>query len=66
MAAKCPICKQTVKARAENPAFPFCSARCKTIDLGNWVSEAYRVPGEPAEPDDVEELVQDARRKLHS
>jgi hypothetical protein len=32
---------------AENPAFPFCSARCKTIDLGRWLNEEYRVPVQP-------------------
>ena len=40
----CPICKGAVLPRKENPAFPFCSARCKTIDLGKWLSEEYRVP----------------------
>lgn len=46
----CPICGAMVKARAENSAFPFCSTRCKTIDLGKWLSEEYRVPGAPVEP----------------
>lgn len=27
---------------------PFCSERCKTIDLGNWAAENYRIPGEKA------------------
>ena len=44
MAAKCPICKARVNARTENPAFPFCSERCKTIDLGAWATESYRIP----------------------
>jgi endogenous inhibitor of DNA gyrase (YacG/DUF329 family) len=33
---------------AEWPQFPFCSPRCKTIDLGRWLDEAYRVPAEEA------------------
>jgi len=33
----------------ENTWRPFCSARCRTIDLGAWAAEAYRVPV-PAEP----------------
>ena len=45
--AKCPICNAAVKPRPENPSVPFCSARCKTIDLGKWLSEEYRVPVEP-------------------
>jgi endogenous inhibitor of DNA gyrase (YacG/DUF329 family) len=39
MTVKCPICKKEVKR--EDPEFPFCSARCRTIDLGNWASEKY-------------------------
>jgi hypothetical protein len=35
---------------AEWPAFPFCSARCQTIDLGRWLGETYRIPAE--EPED--------------
>ncbi len=45
----CPICKKPVPARAENPAFPFCSNRCKLLDLGKWLGEEYRVPGPPAD-----------------
>jgi endogenous inhibitor of DNA gyrase (YacG/DUF329 family) len=29
--------------------YPFCSARCRLIDLGNWLGERYAVPGEPAD-----------------
>jgi endogenous inhibitor of DNA gyrase (YacG/DUF329 family) len=42
----CPICKKPVKPRAENAAFPFCSPRCKQIDLGRWLDESYRLPAE--------------------
>jgi endogenous inhibitor of DNA gyrase (YacG/DUF329 family) len=40
----CPICQAMVRPRGENPSFPFCTARCKTIDLGKWMSEDYRIP----------------------
>ena len=40
--SRCPICKRDVLARAENPQFPFCSERCKAIDLGKWLGEEYR------------------------
>ena len=53
--AKCPICDATVKPRAENPSFPFCTARCKTIDLGKWVNEEYRIPVERDERDELED-----------
>ncbi len=48
--AACPICKRTAAPRSENAAFPFCSPRCKEVDLGQWLDETYRVQGEPAEP----------------
>jgi len=35
----------------DNPEFPFCSDRCRTIDLGNWASEKYTIPGE-TQPDE--------------
>jgi len=45
--ATCPTCAKPSAPMAENPAFPFCSARCKTIDLGRWLNEEYRVPVQP-------------------
>jgi uncharacterized protein len=36
---KCPICKNPVKSK--DAEFPFCSERCRTIDLGKWASGAY-------------------------
>lgn len=39
---RCPICKKTVKS--SDPEFPFCSGRCRTIDLGKWASGAYVIP----------------------
>ena len=53
--AKCPICKREVPPRAENPWFPFDSQRCKLIDLGKWLDEAYRVPGKVEEEEDEEQ-----------
>ncbi|MBI4508069.1 MAG: DNA gyrase inhibitor YacG [Deltaproteobacteria bacterium] len=44
--AICPICTTPVGSRSQNPLFPFCSERCKAIDLGNWLGERYRVPQE--------------------
>ncbi len=41
----CPICKKKVKRT--NDDFPFCSARCRTNDLGQWASDEYRIAGEP-------------------
>ena len=41
---RCPICQVWFDEKS-SPAFPFCSERCRTIDLGRWLGETYRVPG---------------------
>ncbi|MCE9592423.1 MAG: tRNA (adenosine(37)-N6)-threonylcarbamoyltransferase complex ATPase subunit type 1 TsaE [Planctomycetes bacterium] len=48
----CPICKEPVAADA--PAFPFCSKRCRTIDLGKWATGDYRI-SRPIEEADLDE-----------
>jgi endogenous inhibitor of DNA gyrase (YacG/DUF329 family) len=48
---KCPICKK-VEVALGDPEFPFCSERCRVIDLGNWASEKY-VVSSPASPRDL-------------
>ena len=40
----CPQCNATIVWSKDNPYRPFCSERCKLIDLGAWATEAYRVP----------------------
>ncbi|HVN03280.1 MAG TPA: DNA gyrase inhibitor YacG [Bryobacteraceae bacterium] len=55
---KCPICKKEVQPG--DPEAPFCSERCRTIDLGNWASEKYVIstplqPGEHLGRDDDED-----------
>jgi len=47
-AARCPICKKELSNRAKN--FPFCSARCKLVDVGNWFEGSYRVEADRAMP----------------
>jgi len=45
MNSPCPICRVVVTARRpENPSFPFCSPRCRTVDLGRWLGGDYRLP----------------------
>jgi endogenous inhibitor of DNA gyrase (YacG/DUF329 family) len=45
MNIKCPYCKKTTTWE-ENPHRPFCSERCKLLDLGKWASGEYRIAGE--------------------
>jgi endogenous inhibitor of DNA gyrase (YacG/DUF329 family) len=51
---KCPNCGKPVEWQ-DNPARPFCSERCKLIDFGRWANEEFRVPVEPATPEDFAE-----------
>ncbi|AGC46200.1 hypothetical protein MYSTI_04912 [Myxococcus stipitatus DSM 14675] len=46
--AHCPICKKPAPARSENSSFPFCSRRCRAVDLGRWLGEEYRMPDRQA------------------
>ena len=48
----CPICGAAVSWTADNRWKPFCSERCKLIDLGQWATEKYRVPAVEQEPED--------------
>ena len=42
----CPTCGRKCEFSPANPWRPFCSARCKTVDLGAWASERYRIDGD--------------------
>ncbi len=46
----CPTCNTTVEWSSASRYRPFCSERCKLIDLGEWVSENHRIPGQPLPP----------------
>jgi endogenous inhibitor of DNA gyrase (YacG/DUF329 family) len=47
---RCPICKKEVKST--DPEFPFCSRRCRTIDLGKWASGGYVVSSPVADAEE--------------
>lgn len=44
----CPECGTKVAWTTDNPSRPFCSKRCKLLDLGAWADESHRIAGEPA------------------
>jgi hypothetical protein len=50
-AAACPLCGRGAEARFR----PFCSKGCRDRDLLNWLGDAYRVPGPPADPEAAQE-----------
>ncbi|HVC95743.1 MAG TPA: DNA gyrase inhibitor YacG [Pirellulales bacterium] len=47
---RCPICDKRFES-GDSPSPPFCSDRCRLIDLGRWLGESY---GVPVQPDDEE------------
>ncbi len=48
----CPTCQRPALFSPANPARPFCSDRCRGVDLGAWANEAYRVEAPPTREDD--------------
>ena len=46
----CPTCGKPVPWGEESPWRPFCSERCRLIDLGEWLGEEKRIPGEEFPP----------------
>ncbi len=49
MQARCPICQKPTRSE-QNADFPFCSERCRLIDLGRWASEEYVISEPLVEP----------------
>lgn len=53
----CPTCGSKVAWNTANKFRPFCSERCKQIDLGAWAEEKYKIPGAaPHDESDPDEL----------
>lgn len=50
----CPTCRK-LTTWEENPDRPFCSKRCRMLDLGSWASEEYRIEGKKEENEDEED-----------
>ncbi|WP_229381860.1 DNA gyrase inhibitor YacG [Spiribacter sp. 2438] len=57
MTVSCPNCGAEVPWTDASEYRPFCSKRCRLIDLGQWFEESHRIPGEPVDlesPDETE------------
>lgn len=52
MKVQCPTCQKEIEWSDQFPYRPFCSERCKLIDLGGWASGEFAIPGEPTLPQD--------------
>ena len=59
-ALRCPTCRTLVLEK--NDDFPFCSDRCRRIDLGKWASGDYRISSPILDPEVLEGLAEHARR----
>jgi len=65
LALRCPICRTLVLRTQED--FPFCSDRCRTIDLGKWASGGYVISTKINDPELLEDLAeQQTRQKQES
>ena len=51
---RCPTCGQLVRPKDED--FPFCSDRCRKIDLGKWASGVYKISSPVLDPEVLEDL----------
>jgi uncharacterized protein len=56
---RCPVCRKEVAAEG-NPFRPFCSERCKLIDLDHWLSGRYRISTPLSNAEEAEEDAGDA------
>jgi endogenous inhibitor of DNA gyrase (YacG/DUF329 family) len=56
----CPRCGAAAPFSPENRWRPFCSERCKIVDLGDWASERYRVPVQNEKDPDADPLAPDS------
>lgn len=59
MIVKCPTCSDSVAWDDKNAYKPFCSKRCKLIDLGEWASEGHKIAGQSIDPELVKQLSRD-------
>jgi uncharacterized protein len=55
---KCPTCRRPVEWAPDSPYRPFCSERCRLIDLGAWFDEKHRIPDES--PGTTDESIRDS------
>jgi len=55
----CPTCDKESIFDKTNPYRPFCSERCKLIDLGEWASENHRIPGKTQHQNEHNDLDSD-------
>ena len=58
---RCPTCRTLVLS--SNESFPFCSDRCRLIDLGKWASGGYVISSPVTDPEQLENIAEEQERK---
>lgn len=65
---KCPICSKAfeIEQLSDQPSFPFCSDRCKLVDLGRWIDGTYLISRELNEDEQIEleQIVENQLRQM--
>ncbi|MAK90925.1 MAG: DNA gyrase inhibitor YacG [Oceanospirillaceae bacterium] len=61
MKVQCPTCQKDVEWKPENKYRPFCSERCKLIDLGEWASGGHAIPGKSVQEEMMSEEWEDKK-----
>lgn len=56
---RCPSCGKSTRYDEKNPDRPFCSARCRTIDIAQWADENYRIPVKQSFDDEGESALRE-------
>jgi endogenous inhibitor of DNA gyrase (YacG/DUF329 family) len=64
MRHRCPICKTPTDSE-KNADFPFCSERCRLIDLGNWATEKYRIAAPLMDESEAEDIADSENIDTH-
>lgn len=59
---RCPRCRARTPWE-ENPYRPFCSEKCRLVDLGRWAAEEYRIPGRKVDPDENANVIEFPRKE---
>lgn len=62
---RCPICRKPADSTPANRFRPFCSERCRMVDLGTWAGGDYRVPGAAVEDREHPDDLKDKKKILH-
>jgi uncharacterized protein len=64
MTARCPICRNPTDSE-NNSDFPFCSERCRLLDLGNWASEKHKISSPVFDESELEDEDRDSHQSRH-